>query len=473
MEQITQGQYRIARLLTSACPIEKHSRFHATVIAFTWILWLLYFVTQSVLASRSVHFASRSPCWASLVAEFLLSVQELVLATGLLVGLCSGGRRREPRPSYELLGQSAPSIDVTITCCGEAVDIILDTVRAAASQEFPTERLRVLVLDDGHDEELCLQVAKLRCDSIQNGFSTIEYRSRDVKKGEKSFFKAGNHNYGINQTREDGPSEYIAGLDCDMIPEPDWLKKSIGHLILDDKLGMTVSPQRYYNVPPGDPLGQQADFSMYFSVQEILNDSLHACMCTGTGYVARRRALEDIGGWPLVECGEDYMCSAMLSDAGWGIAYVRDNLQYGLCPESMQALLKQRMRWTDAAIEVFKQFRFYLGRTGLTAQMTWDQRMVNLLYVFRDYAPVTTVFALMTLPLLLYPSRSPDIASKDTPHPYNLVLAVRYLCLAQWVSNKLCYLLIYHHIGLSRVWNFQSNEIWAAPCEQPLTLPGS
>ena len=341
MEEITHGQHTIARSLASACPVETHSRFYATVIAFTWSLWLLYFVTQSVLACQFLHFASGGPCWAGLVFEIFLSVHELVLATGLLVGLCSGGRHREPRPSYELVGQSSPSIDVTITCCGEAVDIILDTVRAAASQDFPVKGIRVLVLDDGHDDELRVSVAQLNSWSAQNGFADILYLSREVPKGEKSFFKAGNHNSGINQTREDGLSEYIAGLDCDMIPEPNWLKKSIGHLILDDRLGMTVAPQKYYNVPPGDPLGQQADFSMYFSVKEILNDSLHACMCTGTGYVAQRSALKDIGGWPLVECGEDYMCSAVLSDAGWGVAYIRDNLQYGLCPESMRAPPKQ------------------------------------------------------------------------------------------------------------------------------------
>ena len=84
---------------------------------------------------------------------------------------------------------------------------------------------------------------------------------------------------------------------------------------------------------------------MYFTVQEILNDSLGSSMCTGTGYVVRRKALEAIGGWPLAESGEDFMCSALLGNAGWGVAFVRENLQYGLCPDSLRALIKQRMRW--------------------------------------------------------------------------------------------------------------------------------
>ena len=103
--------------------------------------------------------------------------------------------------------------------------------------------------------------------------------------------------------------------------------------------------QRYYNVPPLDPLGQQADFGIYFSVQELLNDCLGAPMCTGTGYIAKRSAIEEIGGWPLAYTGEDYMCSALLTGAGWKVVFVRSHLQIGLAPESLTTAVKQRMRW--------------------------------------------------------------------------------------------------------------------------------
>ena len=82
-------------------------------------------------------------------------------------------------------------------------------------------------------------------------------------------------------------------------------------------------------------------------MQEVLNDSLDAPMCTGTGYVARCSAIEEIGGWPLAYAGEDYMCSALLSGAGWRLAFVREPLQTGLAPESLSALVKQRTRWVS------------------------------------------------------------------------------------------------------------------------------
>ena len=84
---------------------------------------------------------------------------------------------------------------------------------------------------------------------------------------------------------------------------------------------------------------------MSFTILEVLNDRLGGAMCTGSGYVVRRSALTEIGGWPLAESGEDFMCSTLLSDAGWKIAFVRENLQICLVPGSVLGLLNQRMRW--------------------------------------------------------------------------------------------------------------------------------
>ena len=119
--------------------------------------------------------------------------------------------------------------------------------------------------------------------------------------------------------------------------------------------------QNYYNVPPSDPLGQQAEFDMYFTVQEVLNDSLGAPLCTGTGYVARRSALESIGGWPLAYTGEDYMLSAILTGHGWEVAFVREPLQVGLAPESLRALVEQRVRWVRESI-LFHTLSCFLNR---------------------------------------------------------------------------------------------------------------
>jgi cellulose synthase/poly-beta-1,6-N-acetylglucosamine synthase-like glycosyltransferase len=77
----------------------------------------------------------------------------------------------------------------------------------------------------------------------QNG-PLVVYHARKLEHGTKSYFKAGNLQYGIDITgRSKEPSEYIAGLDADMIPEIDWLRRMVPHLILDDRLGIACPPQ--------------------------------------------------------------------------------------------------------------------------------------------------------------------------------------------------------------------------------------
>jgi cellulose synthase/poly-beta-1,6-N-acetylglucosamine synthase-like glycosyltransferase len=104
-------------------------------------------------------------------------------------------------------------------------------------------------------------------------------------------------------------------------------------------------------------LGQKAEFDLWFSVYEPLNDRLDAAMCTGSGYIVRRSALEAIGGWPQVEAGEDFMCSAVLSNAGWKVAFIQEDLQFGLAPDSLRSYIKQRTRWVLSLLpSIFTSF---------------------------------------------------------------------------------------------------------------------
>jgi cellulose synthase/poly-beta-1,6-N-acetylglucosamine synthase-like glycosyltransferase len=171
-----------------------------------------------------------------------LSLQELTITLNLLFTLFFADEIRG-RPSYRLIGDEAPTIDVCITCCGEAVDIIMNTVMATAGQEYPSHCFRVILLDDGRDDNLRAAVATFNERSIGKQEPQVLYRSRRVVAGEKSYFKAGNHQYGIEECERLGKFEFFASLDADMIPEPDWLRRMIPHLIIDSKLALANPPQ--------------------------------------------------------------------------------------------------------------------------------------------------------------------------------------------------------------------------------------
>lgn len=180
--------------------------------------------------------------WLALIADFCLSFEEVVYAISILFPICSVAET-EARPRYQLTGDSSPTVDVLVPCCGEPVDVIINTITAAAAQDYPSTRFRVFLLDDGHDERLRQAIEKLKVVFEKENTTRIIYLSRDVKPGARSYFKAGNLRYGIDESCRLGSSEYIAGLDADMIPDSAWLRKMVPHLILDPGLALACPPQ--------------------------------------------------------------------------------------------------------------------------------------------------------------------------------------------------------------------------------------
>ena len=181
--------------------------------------------------------------WIALLADVFLALPETLAAVDIGLGLfCSKAARA--RPSYEIQGSETPSVDVMVTCCGEPIHIVINTIKAVAAQNYPPDRYRIFILDDGEDAELCdaVETLKLRAKGL-NGPS-INYLSRNKEKGAKSHFKSGNLRFGIEASRCAGKgSQLLAGLDADMVVEPQWLRRLVPHLLLNDNIALVCGPQ--------------------------------------------------------------------------------------------------------------------------------------------------------------------------------------------------------------------------------------
>lgn len=53
-------------------------------------------------------------------------------------------------------------MDIFLPCCKEPTDVPEESIRAALKLEYPSDRFRVLVLDDGSDDDL-----KAICETLQ------------------------------------------------------------------------------------------------------------------------------------------------------------------------------------------------------------------------------------------------------------------------------------------------------------------
>ena len=212
-----------------------------TLNACSWSLWVIYICYQFyfVLLNYGVFLHWR--IYAAILAEALVTFPEMLFLLGTTIAIWELPKSSNMRRSYYLKGDVAPEVDVFITCAGEPVSVVVDTVRAATAQDYPTTSFRVLVLDDGDNQDLRQALCKLSKEPIMEHHPAVRYLARPPD--DHNFGKAGNLQYGIERTRRQINSDFVASLDADMIVEPDWLRRMIPHALVDDTIGLVNPPQ--------------------------------------------------------------------------------------------------------------------------------------------------------------------------------------------------------------------------------------
>ncbi|KAJ9611704.1 hypothetical protein H2200_004888 [Cladophialophora chaetospira] len=361
------------------------------------------FVTCTALTASFVYFGFRIYCtldaqrayqkiypmaWVFIIAEMFTSIPQLFYAFYSFLALKS--RRR---PKLRLRGSAVPSVDVFVTCCKEDIDVIMDTVRAACVVDYPRDRFRVVVCDDGGDAQVKQAITNLR-----ETYPNLIYWARIKVKGKPHHFKAGNLIAATDMvaTLPEGPGEFIAALDADMIPEPEWLRTLMAHLVIDDRMSLACPPQLFYNLPKGDPLFQS--LASFARVQEVIKDANGVAWCTGSGYAVRRAAIESIGGWPTGSLAEDVFTSSMLLGKGWKTAFVHEPLQWGLVPDTFTGHLKQRTRWTLGTLQTAVKLRFCLWGADVQG-MSFSQRLSGFLFPFDNLVRLVISLAVLAIPI--------------------------------------------------------------------------
>ncbi|KAK4496387.1 hypothetical protein PRZ48_012367 [Zasmidium cellare] len=335
--------------------------------------------------------------------------------------------------------------------CGEDIDVIMDTVHAAAIQDYPKSSYKVFVLDDAKDTHLPLAISSLNSQLKPTGHHPVTYLARSKPPGIPRFYKSGNLHFGLSITKEQyGSSPFIAALDADMIPEADWLAKTVPHLLRSPSTALVSPPQLSYNIPSGDELGQ--DSNVFQQIMEPIRDAFDCSQCSGSGYVMRRAALEGIGGWPLSNIGEDIVCSYLLVQAGWKAAYIEDELQFGMAPGSLHAYAAQRVRWTAGSLIVARKFSFFLPFLN-KSPLSPAQRFFGMHQAFKTYFSMALIVPLLLLPLLTFTDGLDRLDSRALRLPYLLL----------YLTSKIWKHLIFSPVGTKNTANISRNRYWVVP----------
>lgn len=289
-------------------------------------------------ATETLHFGS----WSEFGFGIGLVLAEVYAIIVLVLGYVQTIRplQRKPLPLPDDPA-SWPKVDVYIPTYNEPLSLVRATVLGAMAMDWPAEKLRVYILDDGRRAEFREFAEEVGCGYL------IRPDNRHAK--------AGNLNAAMQVT--DG--EFIAVFDCDHIPTRGFLQFTLGWPVAHPNIAMVQTPHHFYSPDPFQrnlAAGTRvpAEGNLFYGLIQDGNDFWNAAFFCGSCAVIRRRALESIGGFAVETVTEDAHTMLKLHRRGWDSAYLRMPLAAGLATERLALHIGQRMRWARGMLQILR-----------------------------------------------------------------------------------------------------------------------
>lgn len=224
-----------------------------------------------------------------------------------------------------------PTVDVFIPTYNEPLDVLERTIIGALALDYPQDKLKVYVLDDQRRNWL-----KAYCE---------EKGAIHVTRPDNSHAKAGNMNNGLKVSSGD----FIAIFDADFVPYRHFLRRTLP-FFSDATIGIVQTPQHFFNTDPVQTnLGLENiwpdEQRLFFDEIAPSRDIWDVSFCCGSCSIARRKAIDEIGGFPTESITEDLLTTLSMLNKGYKTRYLNERLSMGLAAENLTGYFVQRERW--------------------------------------------------------------------------------------------------------------------------------
>ena len=139
---------------------------------------------------------------------------------------------------------------------------------------------------------------------------------------------------------------------------------------------------------------------MFYRSIQVARDRFGAAICVGTSAVYRRTALEPQGGPTLIPYAEDVHTGLDVRRAGWSMVYVPVVLSTGICPDNLDAFVRQQYRWCTGNAGVVFSRRLWSVRMPVAARLTYISGFFYYAYtsLLTFFGPIIPIVMLAFLP---------------------------------------------------------------------------
>jgi cellulose synthase (UDP-forming) len=297
-----------------------------------------------------------------------------------------------------------PTVDVLIPTYNEPLKVVRTTVFAAMAMDWPKDKLRVYILDDGKREEFRLFAEEVN----------VGYLTRSTKK----HAKAGNLNSALKFVK----GEYVAIFDCDHVPTRTFLQVSMGWFGKDPKLAMVQTPHHFFSPDPFEKnLGTfkkvPNEGELFYGLVQDGNDLWNATFFCGSCAVMKRSALDDVGGVAVETVTEDAHTALKMHRKGYSTAFLAIPQAAGFATESLGSHVGQRIRWARGMAQIFRVDNPFFGKGLKFAQrLCYANAMLHFFYGLPRLIFLTAPLAYLLLGSEVIQASALYIALYALPH---------------------------------------------------------
>lgn len=323
---------RISRSLTITMLLMSFSVFSTLRYGY----WRVIQTWEGVTSAGHIHR------WDTAFVLLLLAAEFFAFCT-LVLGYFQTLRPLH-RPPLPLEGDPKewPTVDVLVPTYNEPLHVVMGTVLAAKEMDYPADKMRVLLLDDGKRQEFREFAER----------AGVEYITRD----NNAHAKAGNINHALKLLN----GEFVAIFDSDHVPGRSFLQTTLGWFLRDRDLALVQTPHHFYSPDPFERnLGQfrkvPNEGELFHRLVQDGNDLWNASFFCGSCAVLRRTALDEIGGIAVETVTEDAHTALRMQRNGWNTAYINIPKAAGLATESLAAHIGQRIRWARGMTQILRR----------------------------------------------------------------------------------------------------------------------
>jgi cellulose synthase/poly-beta-1,6-N-acetylglucosamine synthase-like glycosyltransferase len=286
------------------------------------------------------------------VVHVILVAMVLSGATVLVVGCFQymlAGLHVLRRP-YGRARELYPRVAVVIPAWNEGA-VLGRTIDRLLAMQYPLERLRVYVVDDGSTDETPQVVADRA--ARQPGV-VVNLQRENGGEG-----KAVALNYGLQRIQQDDWYEAVLIIDADVLVSDTALRRMARHFG-DPRVG-GVTAYIKEGSQPANYVNRFISFE-YITAQAAARraqNTLGAQAClAGGAQLIRRAALERIGGaLETSTLAEDTVTTFRIQLAGYIVRFDGNAIVWAEEPNTIAALWRQRVRWARGNVQVSRLFR--------------------------------------------------------------------------------------------------------------------